>query len=446
MATWFEIQRRIVVRKDAAGVVVSRRELPNWYGRMKVDGKWKWMKLFTDKRASQQRWAEVVRQTEQRRAGVITPQMDAAKQPLAGHVAEYLAALKRIVTDEHWRIVNFMLPNFIKLAGWKSLAEVNDKGASRALSALQAKGHTVAYCNQYLTRVKAFLNWCVPDRLSANPLAKMKRGNAKKALKRRARRPLAERELTALLNSCPASRRLKYAFPAFTGLRRKELAEVCWGDVHLDSLIPYVQLRAEQTKTGEAIALPLHPFIVDELKSLMPGMPETKLFSFLPEGRTMLKDLTKAEVVQADAAGRRADYHGLRHTFAKRLDESGCSHATRRALMRHGAGDQTDGYTLARLSEMYDAIKRLPAPDRAETVTQIKTGTNDSVDTGWTQRVLEPAAIGSNPAGDDGRASAVFTRENTAFQHDRQGMASIGLLDAANRNTVEKTGPRSSVG
>jgi len=62
------------------------------------------------------------------------------------------------------------------------------------------------------------------------------------------RRPLLEHELSNLLGNCPESRRLKYGFPAYTGLRRNELADVRWGDLHLDSVIPYIQLRPEQTK------------------------------------------------------------------------------------------------------------------------------------------------------------------------------------------------------
>ena len=106
-------------------------------------------------------------------------------------------------------------------------------------------------------------------------------------------------------------------------------------------------------------------------------------------------------MVQTDASGRRADYHGLRHTFAKRLDAAGCSHATRRALMHHGAGDQTDGYTLARLSEMYDAVKRLPSPtDAKNSQSQVRTGTNDSVDTVWTRSVPASAVTGRNMPND----------------------------------------------
>jgi integrase len=450
---WLEVQRRSKIVHRANGSKY-RMDLPCWYGRRKVDGHWKWFKLFTDKRASQQRWAEIIRDQELHEAGVITPQMDSIQKPLSEHVAEYLEESKRTVTDEHYRIVRYMLRNFIDLAGWKSLADVNPQSASRVLSALQTKGKTVAYTNQYLTRVKAFLNWCVPDRLLANPLARLKRGNLKKAVKRRARRPLTEHELATLLTTCPPSRRLKYAFPAFTGLRRKELEDVRWADLHLDSLIPILQLRPEQTKTGEATALPLHPYLVKSLQALTPGMPEVKLFRSLPEGRTMLRDLTIAGIKQSDATGRRADFHGLRHTFAKRLDATGCSHATRRALMRHVSGDQTDGYTLARVSEMYEAIKRLPAPDFAPPkalVVNATAGTADSsannqVDMRWTRGGHGPTLTGSHPAPAKLPMKAQKTLENPVIFTHRQAQTATDLLRSKNRDSVLKTSPRSSVG
>jgi hypothetical protein len=219
-------------------------------------------------------------------------------------------------------------------------------------------------------------------------------------------------------------------------------------DLHLYSVIPYLQLRPEQTKTGEATALPLHPFVVAELRKLSEGVPEAKLFAFLPEGRTMLADLTRAGVKQADASGRRADYHGLRHTFAKRLDETGCSHATRRALMRHSAGDQTDGYTLARLSEMYEAVKRLPAPREGKAEAEVRTGTDGIavVDTTWTQAVPGSATPGIDRGSEESTASARIVGKNSTNLLNRQALTASGLSGAENGDTVQESSPRSSVG
>ena len=59
-AKWLDVQRRKWIeysKPDADGkrTIVSEREAPEWYGRMKLDGGWKWFKLFTDRRASQLR-------------------------------------------------------------------------------------------------------------------------------------------------------------------------------------------------------------------------------------------------------------------------------------------------------------------------------------------------------------------------------------------------------
>jgi hypothetical protein len=188
-----------------------------------------------------------------------------------------------------------------------------------------------------------------------------------------------------------------------------------------------------------------HPHIAGELRELTPGTPEARLFSSLPEGRTMLRDLTKAGVKQTDANGRRADYHGLPHTFATRLDVSGCSHATRRALMRHGAGDQTDGYTLARLSEMDEAIRRLPAPDDSQVAVHMKTGA-DEVDMEWTRPGLALAATGIGAAHGSCLPACHNVLQNQEFAYDRHTLAASGLIGAGNRDNVLEAGPRSSVG
>lgn len=58
-----------------------------------------------------------------------------------------------------------------------------------------------------------------------------------------------------------------------TGLRRGELRQLRWGDLHLAAPQPYVQLRAENTKNRKADVLPLHPDLAALLKAMMPGHP-----------------------------------------------------------------------------------------------------------------------------------------------------------------------------
>lgn len=415
-----------------------------WYGRRCVEGVWKWTRLFTDKRASQMKWTRIIRNDELRAAGIITPQMEQMQRPISEHIAEYKTDLKRRCSDDHYRIAVAMLDRFVALAKWESLADVDEVSAVRAIGIFSAQGKLVSYTNQYLTRVKAFLNWCVPLRLTVNPLQKLKRGNLKKAKRKRARRPLAEWEITALLRSCGDDRRLKYAIPIFTGLRRKELSQVIWEDLHLDSVIPYIHLRPEITKTGEGADIPLHPNLMDELRKLPQAMPTTLLFKTLPEGATMLRDLKRAGIVQTDARGRRADYHALRHTFAKRLDETGCSHATRKALLRH-SGDQTDDYTLARQRELYEAILRLPTPGESEAQQAIQTGTG-SLDIYWTKPVPDNSGHGEDSGRVAGAGNTGISGQIQTSDSDCPQVSSIVLSEYRNRDSIAKSGLRSSVG
>ncbi len=448
-AKWVELQRRTTTTVDPVTGKTVVRELPYWYGRMNVGGKWKWFRLYTDRRASQKRWDEIIANSEQREAGVITPQMDHAKTPLATELEEYFQDLQRRSSPEHYRITKNMVERFVKWAGWTTLANIDEASTRQTLSTIQTdKNYTVAHCNKYLTKIKSFLNWCVPDRLAYNPLRKLKKGNERKAVKRHAKRPLTPAETLDLLNTAPPGRRLKYALPIYTGLRRIEAARLAWDDVRLDATIPHLRLRQEMTKTGCAATIPLHPYLASLLKGVADQTPGTSVVDSIPEKRTVKQDFLAAGITIVDASGRRAGYHGLRYTFATLLDETGCSHGTRRGLMRHGTGDVTDGYTVARLSEMYDAVKRLPSPPipAAPLTGKDTSGATNSVDISWTNPAPASAASGNQNSGQRPLPFAKNTRKNRTIPSLRQSPAAAGLYGQATPDIVSKTGTRSSVG
>jgi hypothetical protein len=135
---WLEVQKRskLVGRPDGS---MKRLELPSWYGRLKVNGRWKWYKLFTDRRASQQRWSEIIREQELRASGVVTPLMEQATRPLAEHFAEYLADLKRRTSVDHYRITENMLSRLVNGAGWTTLTEIDEASTQKILTTLQAE-------------------------------------------------------------------------------------------------------------------------------------------------------------------------------------------------------------------------------------------------------------------------------------------------------------------
>src|SRR5205823_2545623 len=104
------------------------------------------------------------------------------------------------------------------------------------------------------------------------------------------------------------------------------------------------------------------------------AMPATPVLRSVPDLKTLVKDWARAGVAFADDKGRRLDYHALRHTFQTNLDKTGCSRATKKRLMRHAAGDVTDGYAHAELAEMFAALKRLGSPKTWPAAKAVKTG------------------------------------------------------------------------
>ena len=151
-------------------------------------------------------------------------------------------------------------------------------------------------------------------------------------------------------------RQLAYAFAAYAGLRRGELADLRWGDLRLHATVPFIQLREEQTKNAKADALPLHPYLLALLAALPAGDDDDRVVQTVPDVKTVKKDLARVGIAFTDARGRRADFHALRHTMSTLLCEAGCSDVVRKALTRHADTTVNDGYTHARLRDMADAL------------------------------------------------------------------------------------------
>jgi integrase len=380
-----QLVRRVWSRKDrSTGSTIASGEYPQWYGRYKGDDDkhWKWQKFFTDKRASEKAWEHFKQEMEQRAAGVILPTMTHAKRAVADHAKDYLAALKlERVGEDHHRIATLMLNKLIDSCGWKRLADITSDSLRIFITDLEAKGLTAEYQRKYISRAKAFVHWLQRDgRVIADTLKAVKRPNAAKAKKKRARKPLEDWEFTAFFGSAPECRKWIYAFPVFQGFRRSEQAALTEGDLRLNAPIPFIQLRGEWTKNDKNDVLPLHPRIAGWLRTVVKGDPESKVFPTIPDMKTMKKDLIQAGVEFTDKRGRRSDFHSLRHTFSTNLDRTGCSHNTKKSLLRHADTDLSDGYTHSRLAELLEAIKRLPFPDVQIEAQAVKTGTDDATD------------------------------------------------------------------
>jgi integrase len=444
-----------------AGDKIIIGESDRWFGKLRVGKsphhRWKTVLLFTDKTASERELAKLQAREDQRAAGVITAEMEHAGKPLIGtsakgekigHIPDYLAALKQVgVSDDHHRISTWTMDKLLELSGWARVADITADSLRTVMAKLTAAGYATNYVNKFTSRAKAFIQRMQENgRISSDPLAGVKRGNAAKGKKTRARRALLPEEAQVLLAAAPVGRRRIYLFAMLSGLRRGELKDLRWGDLRLTAPIPFIQLREEQTKNEKADALPLHHALIRILDEMGAGDENVLVFGVMPDMKSLARDLLNAGVATlcddptkgikigkgkyvniADSRGRRTDFHAFRHTFKTWVDRTGCTEATSDALTRHGDKTVGDGYRHAELADMAEALASVPDPSPAEFGVTIATGTDDGARTIWRTTDgatigIQAAAIGNTGAPCDGSEPYY----NASVGGNRQETASIG--------------------
>jgi len=134
-------------------------------------------------------------------------------------------------------------------------------------------------------------------------------------------------------------RRLVYMLAVWTGLRRNEIRQLTWGDIHLDTIPGHILLWARTTKSKRADSLPLHAQIADELRvwrSSNAG-PGDRVVSTVPHMKTLRADLALAGIAYKDEAGRYVDFHSLRVSLSTMLAAHKVSPRAAQALMWHTA-------------------------------------------------------------------------------------------------------------
>ena len=146
-------------------------------------------------------------------------------------------------------------------------------------------------------------------------------------------------------------RRTIYLLAVWTGLRRREIQDLRWSDCHLGVERPYIQLRAEATKSKRADRVPLHPEVVAQLhqwkeqSSTRPAgnAPELdSVFEHLPSMVTFKSDLRRAGIPY-DSAGRGVvDFHALRKTYSTLMAAANLPARIRQSAMRHSTPDLTE--------------------------------------------------------------------------------------------------------
>jgi len=155
-----------------------------------------------------------------------------------------------------------------------------------------------------------------------------------------------------------------YMLAVWTGLRRNEIRQLTWGDIHLDTIPGHIMLRARTTKSKRADSLPIHEQLADELRAWRPRnvSPNDCVVSTVPHMKTLRADLALAGIAYKDIAGRYVDFHSLRVSLSTMLAAHKVSPRAAQALMRHTDPRLTAAvYTDERLLPLAAELQNVPA-------------------------------------------------------------------------------------
>jgi integrase len=350
-------------------------------GRFKLDGEFKVTTVplhTTDKQLAQQKLLLAVREREKELAGLSgrKPWREAAQSPLLNHLADFLADLRaRKRSESHVKHLETRIKRLFFDCHWEHLRDVSADGFM--LWRTNQKELSQKTIHEYKNAAFSLFAWMERhDRVETNPLRRV--GNVeRKGYEKVKRRAFTHEEMRRLV-AVSGLYALGYLAAVNTGLRRKELASVQWGDVHLDAAVPFILVRSNTTKNRQAGKIYLKSRLAQMLQDIKPATVAADELVFAGRIAVMSKmhqHLKAAEIPVFDQQGRKVDFHALRMTYNMNLEGVGASLQVRQELMRHSdprltAGTYMDGTRL----ETASLIEKLPDyMDGKDTGTQLGT-------------------------------------------------------------------------
>jgi len=325
---------------------------------------WKGLRT-TDKQVAQKKAAEFLRERERELHGLIPPKTvrDAAARPLLSQLNEFISDLSAQGRREMYVYnVERRVRRLIADCGWSNIDQITADGFQSWRSSHATKAAKTL--NDYQDALTGFLKWLVRNkRVFGNALDGVPKAQTR-GRERRVRRALSIQDLNDLV-AVSGNRKIGYLLAALTGLRRNEIENLQWGDVHLDAERPFIAVRASTTKNADRAEIPLHPQLARVLRDIRPekvGQREMVLRrEQLASMWMMRKDLEAAGVSFIDGQGRRADFHALRGTFNMLLALRSVDPQTRQLAMRHSDIKlTTNTYIDGSLLPLTSAINALP--------------------------------------------------------------------------------------
>ena len=330
-------------------------------------------------------------------SGQITKTQMLSRKPISEHLKNYLTYLERKgSTPKHMTAVKRYVEVISSTCGFSTLAEIEVTPVEDFINVKKAEGASARTRNVYADRFRYFVAWAKKRHIiEVNPFEGWERLN-EKANRVREARPLDQEEISRLLDAAgqrPLANRLKrgckikqgtcdelvrqgekhrliYALMLFTGLRMNEVRQLVWNDVDIDGDKPFLKVRASISKTPETVNLPLHTWLVAQLREWRkqnPGIGKSRPIVKVPSDSSLLnnlnRDLEFAGIPKTDESGKVVHLHAQRHTFITMLAHMGVQPHVAQKLARHSKAQMTmDIYTHVYRGEGREAVESLPMP------------------------------------------------------------------------------------
>lgn len=318
----------------------------------------------SDKQVAQERLKQIILEEQREAEGLIPPkaEREAAKRRITDHVTDFISDRRSVGCDEKYvRELHQKLLRLAKECRWQEVRDVTVESFC-AWRDKEARIKSAKTLNEYLHAINGLMNWLRP-RIGSNPLECVQKAELNGRQKRE-RRAFSSEELERLC-SVSEKRGLVYRVAAHTGIRRGELAEIEWRDVHLETVRPFIYIRASISKNHKHAMQPLTPDAVDALWKLRLADAKPTDFVFkriIPRMPRFRADLERAGIPYVDGKGEYADFHSLRKTFGTLLTLAGVGQRTVMELMRHSDMRLTaKTYTDAHMLPISDAVALLCA-------------------------------------------------------------------------------------
>lgn len=281
---------------------------------------------------------------------LVQSQRAQATRNLTSQIDEYIQMLKaRDISDDYVERMKVRLTKIVKECGFNYFRDINQRSFENYLCKLKNKGLTATTAKHYLDALKTFLNWAKYEgRILDNPLAYMRKERStqrKGALTPEQFIKLVHITISKniiIRNTTGHDRGILYLLAGLTGLRKNELFQLRWSDLHVDGQNTFILARADTTKNAREAKQPIPIGVAQMLQSLRvfkkAEESENIFQGFSKSTKTSVmikKDLKTAELPLNDVEGNKIVFHSLRNSYISFLLNSGAPLKVAQQLARH---------------------------------------------------------------------------------------------------------------